>query len=544
MTNELFFSSMTALLLCMGLIPLLRLVAERFQVMDLPGERKVHAHPIPRIGGVAFAIGACASIAWWGAKDTTTISVLLGCLIIVGFGVWDDRVDLGYRTKLVGQLLGAFVVVWGGDIRFTTLPFLSETETPVWVGSLFTIIFLIGVSNAVNLTDGLDGLAGGLSFLTLSGIAYLAYLSSDSTVLMLTVPFLGALLGFLRYNTYPARIFMGDGGSQLLGFMMGVLVILLTDSVRGPFSPTLSLFLLGLPFLDTLGVTGQRLAEGRSPFVGDRAHVHHKLLRVGLTHYEAVTAIYLIQASMLGIAYVLRWESDALILPLYLLLAITVLMLFVAAGRGLLPAPSSRDGRIVSHIFLTRFMKERWLTNLPIQFLAVAVPLFLIALVFLPSHVPNDVGYLSIALFGIVLLGLSFSTKVTPYFVRGGLYVGTTFLLYVSEGTRASSVTAMTMAHNAFFLLVAIMVILSLRFNEDNRFQTTPLDYLMVFLAVTFPLLPEVNAGVTHLGIFAAKLIVLFFSFELLLHAFSSRVRQLGLVSLWILFGLGIRILL
>ena len=544
MINELFFSSMTALLLCMGLIPLLRLVAERFQVMDLPGERKVHAHPIPRIGGVAFAIGACASIAWWGAKDTTTISVLLGCMIIVGFGVWDDRVDLGYRTKLVGQLLGALVVVWGGDIRLTTLPFLSETETPVWVGSLLTIIFLIGVSNAVNLTDGLDGLAGGLSFLTLSGIAYLAYLSSDSTVLMLTVPFLGALLGFLRYNTYPARIFMGDGGSQLLGFIMGVLVILLTDSVRGPFSPTLSLFLLGLPFLDTLGVTGQRLAEGRSPFVGDRAHVHHKLLRVGLTHYEAVTAIYLIQASMLGVAYVLRWESDALILPLYLLLAITVLMLFIAAGRGLLPTPSSRDGRFVSNITVTRFMKERWLTDLPIQFLAVAVPLFLIALVFLPSHVPNDVGYLSIALFGIVLLGLVFSAKVAPYFVRGGLYVGTTFLLYVSEGTRASAVTVMTMAHNAFFLLVAIMVLLSLRFNEENRFQTTPLDYLMVFLAVTFPLLPEVNAGIAHLGIFAAKLIVLFFSFELLLHAFSSRVRQLGLVSLWILFGLGIRILL
>ena len=180
----------------------------------------------------------------------------------------------------------------------------------------------------------------------------------------------------------------------------------LTDSVRGPFSPTLSLFLLGLPFLDTLGVTGQRLAEGRSPFVGDRAHIHHKLLRVGLTHYEAVTVIYLIQASMLGVAYALRWESDTLILPLYLLIAITVLMLFIAAGRGLLPTPSSRDGRFVSHISLTRFMKERRLTDLPIQFLAVAVPLFLIALVFLPSQVPNDVGYLSIALFGIVLLGV------------------------------------------------------------------------------------------------------------------------------------------
>jgi len=100
------------------------------------------------------------------------------------------------------------------------------------------------------------------------------------------------------------------------------------------------------------------------------------------------------------------------------------------------------------------------------------------------------------------------------------------------------------MAHNVFFVIAAVMVLLSLRFNQESRFQTTPLDYLMVFMAVTLPLLPEVSADVSHLGVFAAKLVVLFFSFELLLHAFSTRVRQLGLVSLWILFGLGIRILL
>jgi UDP-GlcNAc:undecaprenyl-phosphate GlcNAc-1-phosphate transferase len=542
--NELFFGSMTALLVCMALIPPLRLAAERFQVMDLPGERKVHEHPVPRVGGLAFTVGACASIAWWGARDATTFSVLFGCAIIVAFGVWDDRVDLSYRSKLVGQLLAALAVVVGGDIWFTTLPFLPDVEVPAWAGMFVTVVFLVGVSNAVNLTDGLDGLAGGLSFLTLSGIAYLAYLSNDSTVLLLTVPFLGGLLGFLRYNTYPARIFMGDGGSQLLGFIMGVLAVLLTDSSRGPFSPSLALFLLGLPFLDTLGVTGQRLAEGRSPFIGDRAHIHHKLLRFGLTHYEAVIVIYAIQAGMLGLAYMLRWQSDTLILPLYLLIAGSVLMLFIAAGRGLLPNLTAQGGHFLSNVTVTRLMNGPWLTDLPMQFLAVTVPCFLIALVFVPSNVPTDVGYLSIIIFGIVLLGLSFSPHVAPYFVRGGLYVGTTFLLYVCEMSRYRSVSAVAMVHNVFFVVVAVMVLLSLRFNEENRFQTTPLDYLMVFLAVTFPLLPEVSADIAHLGVFAAKLMVLFFSFELLLHAFSNRVRQLGLVSLWILFGLGIRILL
>ena len=328
-------------------------------------------------------------------------------MIIVAFGVWDDRVDLSYRSKLVGQLLASLAVVVGGDIWFTTLPFLPDVEIPAWAGMCVTVIFLIGVSNAVNLTDGLDGLAGGLSFLTLSGIAYLAYLSDDSTVLMLTVPFLGGLLGFLRYNTYPARIFMGDGGSQLLGFIMGVLAILLTDSSRGPFSPGLALFLLGLPFLDTLGVTGQRLAEGRSPFIGDRAHIHHKLLRFGFTHYEAVTVIYVIQAGMLGLAYVLRWQSDTLILPLYLLIAVSVLMLFIAAGRGLLPNLTAQGGHFLSNVTVKRLMHGPWLTDLPMQFLAVTVPCFLIVLVFVPSNVPTDVGYLSMIIFGIVLLGLS-----------------------------------------------------------------------------------------------------------------------------------------
>lgn len=544
MVNELFFSFMTALLLSMALIPPLRLAAERFQVMDLPGGRKVHEHPIPRVGGLAFAIGACASIAWWVPKDAVALSVLVGSVIIVGFGVWDDRVDLSYRSKLVGQLLAALAVVLGGDIRFTSLPFLSDVEAPVWAGMFVTVVFLVGVSNAVNLTDGLDGLAGGLTFLTLSGIAYLAYIADDSTVLLLTVPFLGGLLGFLRYNTYPARIFMGDGGSQLLGFIMGVFAVLLTDSSRGPFSSSLALFLLGLPFLDTLGVTAQRLAEGRSPFIGDRAHIHHKLLRFGFTHYEAVTVIYMIQAGMLGLTYVLRWQSDLLILPLYLMIAGSVLMLFIAAGRGLLPNFTSQSGHFLSNVALTRLMNGPWLTALPMQFLAVTVPCFLVVLVFVPSNVPTDVGYLSIVLFGIVLFGLSCSHRVAPYFVRGGLYVGTTFLLYVYDASRASTLSTVTMAHNAFFVVVAVMVVLSLRFNQENRFQTTPLDYLMVFLAVTFPLLPEVSADLSHLGGLAAKLMVLFFSFELLLHAFSTRVRQLGLISLWILFGLGIRILL
>lgn len=532
---------MTSLLISMALIPPLRMLADRFQFMDHPGERKLHAHPVPRVGGIAFAIGACTSITWWAPKDITTLSVLLGGLIILGFGVWDDRANLGYRVKLAGQILAALAVILIGGIRFESIPFLLDAELPLWVSIPATVLFLAAVSNAVNLTDGLDGLAGGLSFLTFCGIAYLAYLSNDSLVLLLAVPFMGGLLGFLRYNTYPARIFMGDGGSQLLGFMMGVLAILLTDSTRGPFNPSLSLFLLGLPFLDTLGVSAQRLAEGRSPFIGDRKHIHHKLMTAGLCHYEAVTAIYAIQAGMVWLAYLLRWQPDSLTVSLYLFLACTVLATFVASGRGLIPVLSPRSAQVHSERWLPDLLYRPWLSRLPIRFLAVAVPLFLIITACLPAEVPDDISYLSTALFFIVLIGMAFMPQLAPYFVRGGLYLGSTFLLYVSDTSRMKAAFPIPSTYHFIFGTMAIMVLLSMRFDSHNRFQTTPLDYLMVCLAVIVPFLPELQADTSSLGLFAAKLIVLFFSFELLLHAFSDRVKQLGLVSLWVLFGLGIK---
>ncbi len=541
MISDLFFSFMTALLICIALIPPLRLLAGRLHIMDQPGERKVHQQPVPRVGGIAFGLGAFASILWWTPKDSTTLSVLLGGLIILGFGVWDDRVNLGYRVKLLGQVVASLAVILIGGIRFENVPFLLDAELPLWIGIPVTVLFLVAVSNAVNLSDGLDGLAGGLSFLTLSGIAYLAYISNDSTVLLLTIPFLGGVLGFLRYNTYPARIFLGDGGSQLLGFIMGLLAILLTNSTREPFSPALALFLLGLPFLDTLGVAGQRLVEGRSPFIGDRKHVHHKLMKLGLSHYEAVMAIYAIQAGMVGAAYLLRWQSDILIVSLYFILAAAVLALYVAAGYGLIPTPPPRNVPLSPDSQLSDILKSTWLRHLPIRCLAMAVPFFLIATIFSPAPVPQDIGYISIALFAIVLAGLSFLPRLTPYFVRGGLYLGSTFLLYVSDVSWMQAIPPVPMTYHILFGAMALMVLLSMRFDSQTRFQTTPLDYLMVCLALIFPFLPEVSIGISAFGLFAAKLIVLFLSFELLLNTFTDRVKQLGLLSLVVLFGLGIR---
>lgn len=539
MTSAVFFSFITSLFICMALIPPLQLNAGRWSFMDLPGGRKVHANPIPRIGGIAFGSAALLSIFFWVPQDPAVGPVLLSALVILAFGIWDDRANLNYKVKLIGQLVAVFAVVIVGDIRLEQVPFLYDENAPLWLALPLTVVFLVGAANAVNLSDGLDGLAGGLAFLSFAGIAYLAYLSHDTTVLVLAAGFLGGLLGFLRYNTYPARIFMGDAGSQLLGFSMGVLVLLLSDPSRNPFPVTIGLLVLGLPFLDTIAVMGQRLAKGRSPFIGDRNHVHHKLLALGLSHYEAVIAIYGIQAVMVGLAYLLRWQSDALILTMYGTFAFAMFALFVATERGGILLSESTDGRVLSDTKMARI--GLWLSDMAPRFLAVVVPLFLIANVFVPGHVPMDVGYAALGLFAVVLGGLWLMPEYRSHFVRGGLYVGSAFLMYMGEQSGILDIWPIYVTQNTLLAVIAILVLLSMRFSRGNRFQTTPLDYLMVFFALIVPLLPEMRADMPTLSILAAKLIVLYFSFELLLHTFADRVKQFGLVSLWILFGLGVR---
>ncbi len=539
MTSAVFFSFITSLFICMALIPPLQLNAGRWSFMDLPGGRKVHANPIPRIGGIAFGFAALLSIFFWGPQDPAVGPVLLSALVILAFGIWDDRANLNYKVKLIGQLVAVFAVVIVGDIRLEQVPFLYDENAPLWLALPLTVVFLVGAANAVNLSDGLDGLAGGLAFLSFAGIAYLAYLSHDTTVLVFAAGFLGGLLGFLRYNTYPARIFMGDAGSQLLGFSMGVLVLLLSDPSRNPFPVTIGLLVLGLPFLDTIAVMGQRLAKGRSPFIGDRNHVHHKLLALGLSHYEAVIVIYGIQAVMVGLAYLLRWQSDALILTMYGTFAFAMFALFVATERGGILLSESTDGRVLSDTKMARI--GLWLSDMAPRFLAVVVPLFLIANVFVPGHVPMDVGYAALGLFAVVLGGLWLMPEYRSHFVRGGLYVGSAFLMYMGEQSGVPDIWPIYVTQNTLLAVIAILVLLSMRFSRGNRFQTTPLDYLMVFFALIVPLLPEMRADMPTLSILAAKLIVLYFSFELMLHAFADRVKQFGLVSLWILFGLGVR---
>jgi len=536
MGSALFLSFIGSLIICMALIPMLSTSAIRLRFIDSPRERHVHREPIAKVGGIAFAFATFVAMLVWAPENSFILSSLLGGAVIMCFGIWDDRVDLHYRVKFGGQVLAAAIAMGIVGVRLSSVPFFDEVVLPSWVALPLTLIVIVAVTNAVNLSDGLDGLAGGLSLISFTGLAYLAYQVNEPLLVLLIVSVLGGLLGFLRFNTYPARVFMGDAGSQFLGHYLAVAALLLIDAHHAAYSPLLVLFIWGIPLLDTVGVMGQRVLEGRSPFIGDRNHIHHRLLSFGLTHGQAVTVIYFLHGLMVSCAYLLRWQSDVVLLGMYLLFAVAVLMLFVrphnTAAESVERWVSSIPGREVSNSSGRRAMGD-W----PLDLLYLAVPSFLAWSITVPREIPSEGGILAGCL-GLAVIGSLLTRYALSWVVRAALYIGSMCLLYYGEAFPRTTFTGALTPMNMAIVALAVLVILAIRLAGEYRFQITPLDSLIALLAAAMPFLPEMSIGNVSIGLLMAKSIVLFFAFELLLYLRSSAAIRLGVVSLVILSGI------
>lgn len=539
MSSALFFSFIGSLLICMALIPALTASAWRFQFIDVPRDRRMHTEPIAKVGGIAFAVGTIAAVLLWAPQDRMILASLSGGVVILLFGMWDDRVGLDHRMKFAGQILAAAIVVAYAGVRVTAMPFVDDQALPLWAAATITMIVIVGMTNAVNLADGLDGLAGGLSLISFAGITYLAYQANDQMLMLLMVSVLGSLLGFLRFNTYPARVFMGDAGSQFLGHYLAVAAILLIDPARAPYSPLLVLFLWGIPLLDTVGVMGQRIWQGRSPFVGDRNHLHHKLLATGLSHRQAVTGIYLAQGLSVLCAALLRWQSDAILLAVYALFAASVLSVFVwSSWRPAIPQPAVVP---TEEQAAAAGVAPATLRAWPLRALTLLVPLYLLACLATPGDIPAEVGVIAAGL-GAAVLGSLVIGRGTALAVRAGLYIGSTCAVYYAQMSARLSPAEWLSSLTLGAASLAVLVVLAIRWMGDARFQTTPLDYLIVFLAVVMPFLSDLTIGAVHLSVVTATLIVLFFAFELLLQMHQAMVARLGWLTAGMLAGLAVRV--
>ncbi|OPL16308.1 MAG: hypothetical protein AVO38_08125 [delta proteobacterium ML8_D] len=468
-------------------------------------------------------------------KNDFVNAFLIGSGIIVLFGFIDDLTGLGYKSKFTGQIMGALIIIFYGKVKIVTLGTLIPSSLCLsdWSSFLLTFIIIVGVTNAINLSDGLDGLAGGICLLIFSCIAYLAYKEGMFTILLLAVSMVGVIFGFLRFNTYPAIIFMGDTGNQLLGFSGIVLAIKLTQESFS-LSPVLPLILFGFPILDTLTVMSQRIAEGRSPFMADKNHLHHKFLSLGFFHTEAVFLIYIIQSILVTSALFFSSSSDRLLLSGYAIFSAIILVFFIYAERS-----DYRIKRydIIDKVFKGKLsiLKER---GILIRSCFLTVKLGLPALVlftaFMPHTIPEYFSFLAALFLILVASSYIFKKEWLGDTLRVTMYFTIPSLVYLGEKNAVTWMTHQyTLAYDLCLLILAFFVIATLKFTRRQKgFKVSPMDFLILFIVLLVPMLPDQRIQSYHIGMLASKIIVLFFSYEVLIGELRGKLEGLSLAAL------------
>lgn len=534
---DLMLGFLLAMSVTMALIPPLMQAAARWHFLDAPEARKVHTTPVPRVGGIAMAAGTLLALLLSGQFEQPMPAYLAGVLVLLLFGVWDDRVTLSAGPKLLGQIIAVLLIMVWGDVTISTMTLTERHELPQWISWPLTFVFLIGVTNAINLADGLDGLAGGTTLLSLSALALLAFTAGTPFVGVVAIVIVGAILGFLRYNTHPARVFMGDGGSQILGFSAAVLAVVLTQDELTPLSSALPLLLLGIPIIDTLMVMTQRMLEGRSPLQADRNHIHHRLLALGFDHHEAVIGIYLLQACLFVTAWYLRYESDLTIIALFAglsLLAIGSLHLASASGWRLRPlnrggvAGPSQVGRLVAW-FCAPNRLPRW----SLLIIAIGVALYFAAVAVVNPEPSRDVQMMAAvgALVTVCLLAVRWREAEAGWPLKGAAFVALVMAVYFDRQTTTFLENESALQITLFVALV-IAIVIRFRIASDRRFRVTPLDILVIFIAVAVPNLPGSVISAATVGESISKLVVLMYGVETLFSATTGWWRLPSLAAL------------
>ncbi|WP_295629428.1 MraY family glycosyltransferase [uncultured Intestinimonas sp.] len=306
----------TAMVVALITTPVVKSLAFRVGAVDVPKDnRRMHDHPIPRMGGLAIFFGFLLSVLIYVELTPELTGMLLGGVIIVVLGIFDDIYALGAKFKLMVQIAAALVAVLSGNvIEVLSNPnvFSSDLWWELgWLAYPVTIIWIVAITNAVNLIDGLDGLACGVSTISSLTMLVISLAVADGPVAVIMAALAGGCIGFLPYNLNPAKIFMGDTGSTFLGFILAVM------SIQGLFkfytiiSFAVPFLMLGLPIFDTCFAFIRRIAHGQSPMHPDRSHVHHRLIDMGFNQKQAVAVLYIISA-ILGLCAVVLTTSGAL----------------------------------------------------------------------------------------------------------------------------------------------------------------------------------------------------------------------------------------
>jgi len=307
--------------------PWVKKIAYQVGAVDIPNDRKVHLKPIPRIGGVAFFLSILIVNVLFN-KSLIVEKIIFGGLLVFLVGLLDDFVELKPKPKFWLTFLAVLIAVFiGVRVDVWRIPYTKIIIKGFWA-DVITFVWLLGITNAMNFIDGLDGLAGGVAVISSFSLLIISLLLGRFEMALLLSSILGSVLGFLFYNFPPASIFMGDSGAMFLGFILGAISIIGVLRVSTIINLFFPIVVLGFPVLDTAFSIIRRLLEGRAPWKYDKDHLHHRFLRIGMKTEQSIAFIYLITICMSLLAIIISLLQDPYISAI-LLFGTLFLILFI-----------------------------------------------------------------------------------------------------------------------------------------------------------------------------------------------------------------------
>jgi len=315
-------------------IPKLIYFAEKLRLLDDAGDRSSHKGSTPFFGGIAIFTGIICSLLFWADIENIQY-ILVSILIVFIVGVIDDLRQITAFKKLIGQIIATLILIFLGDMHIDSMHgVLGVYDLPLWIGTLFTIFVVIVITNGYNLIDGVDGLAGGIGLLSSFSFGVIALIMEQTDMALIAFTLMGALFGFLKYNVFPARIFMGDTGSLVVGMILSILAIncikygLVTETFKlQNKGPLLAISFLAIPLFDSLRVFVIRSVKGDGPLVAGRDHIHHAFLDLNYGHkYTSIVLCAISAFLILGSYFLLEYNVNV---SIAVLAGVSYLVLFI-----------------------------------------------------------------------------------------------------------------------------------------------------------------------------------------------------------------------
>lgn len=536
---EYLFTFLLALGISLLIIPILIRNSARIRLMDTPtgDPRKIHNESMPRSGGLGIIISGGIALLILLPPDKSLLSFLLGCLVIISFGLLDDYVKLSPLQKLGGQAVGVIIAMAGGMVM-TDLPLLSGA--PVWIAHLITFFFVMGVINGVNFSDGMDGLAAGTTLMSLLLILVLALESDNGQLAAISLAVSASLLGFLRFNTHPARIFMGDSGSQFLGFVVAWLIIGLSQSEASSITTLMPLLVLGIPVMDILQVVPVRVHK-KLPLAGpDNEHLHHQIAKLAFHQDEVVAIIYVLQAILLSGAYILRFANDEAVILFYTAyMAIILGTIFLFNTKGWQVRTPRRDGSIRRNSFFRRLSVVHPYTG---RFFGLSIALYLAIAAVLSTALPLVMVHMALAWAAALLLINIFSRNQWPIGL-GRLATYTAVVLLVYGMTLSVTNQVGNWLIDGSLIVFGLGLALAIRITRKAYFWLTTQDLLvLLFVVILGPLLPNEIVEESSTGRLIFRTCILLYACEYVLARGGRAPQNLTIVTIIALLITGIHL--